>query len=227
MRPLLRRLIRPVAALLLLVMLVLCGLTLPLRWVMPPTSAYMLVDRHSNQRVVHHTPVADENISLHLKLAVIAAEDQAFPHHHGFDIKQIRDAVESHRGGNPLRGASTISQQLARNLYLWSGGGWFRKGLEAMITVPLELFVPKRRLLEIYLNTVEFGPGIYGAEAAARHYFKKPAAELDRAEAALLAAVLPAPKMLNAKQPDEYLRQRQRWILGQMDNLGFGWVPAD
>jgi len=227
LKRLLRRFFRLVVALLLLVILVLCGLTLPLRWIMPATSAYMVADRHSNQRAVHHLPVAGENISAHLKLAVIAAEDQSFPHHHGFDIKQIRDAVESHRGGKPLRGASTISQQLARNLYLWPGGGWFRKGLEAMITVPLELFVPKRRLLEIYLNTVEFGPGIYGAEAAARHYFKKPAAELSRAEAALLAAVLPSPKTLNAGQPDEYLRQRQHWILGQMDNLGFGWVPAD
>jgi len=227
LKRLLRRLTRAAAAVFLAVILILCGLTLPLRWIMPATSAYMVADRHSNQRAVHHVPVPGREISAHLKLAVIAAEDQAFPDHYGFDVRQIRRAVKSHQSGRPLRGASTISQQLARNLYLWSGGGWFRKGLEAMITVPLELFVPKRRLLEIYLNTVEFGPGIYGAEAAARHYFKKPAAELNRAEAALLAAALPAPKTLNAGQPDEYLRQRQHWILGQMDNLGFGWVPAD
>src|SRR5699024_1634369 len=171
------------------------------------------------------TWVASEHISDHLKLAVIAAEDQKFPHHHGFDLTQIKEAVDHHLDGGRLRGASTISQQLARNLYLWSGGGWVRKGLEAAITVPLELFVPKHRLLEIYLNIVEFDTGVYGAEAAARHYFGKSAAGLSRAEAARLAAVLPAPKRFDADRPDDFLLARQRWILHQMDNLGSGWVP--
>lgn len=209
----------------LLGLVLLIGLTLPLRWIDPATSAYMTLDAWRNDRAVSQdwTPYAE--ISDHLKLAVIAAEDQKFPRHHGFDLEQIREAVDTHLDGGRLRGASTISQQLARNLYLWSGGGWVRKGLEAAITVPLELFVPKHRLLEIYLNIVEFDRGVYGAEAAARHYFGKSAADLDPAEAAMLAAVLPAPKRFDADRPDRFLRERQRWILEQMDNLGPGWVP--
>ncbi|HSH27458.1 MAG TPA: monofunctional biosynthetic peptidoglycan transglycosylase, partial [Wenzhouxiangella sp.] len=175
-------------------LVVLVGLTLPLRWIDPATSAYMALDAWRNGRAVSRIWLPYEQISNHLKLAVIAAEDQKFPHHHGFDIEQIKEAVDSHFDGGRLRGASTISQQLARNLYLWSGGGWVRKGLEAVITVPLELFVPKHRLLEIYLNIAEFDTGVYGAEAAARHYFGKSAALLGRTEAAMLAAVLPAPK---------------------------------
>lgn len=209
----------------LLGLIALVGLTLPLRWIDPPGSAYMALDAWRNDRAVSQEWVPYARISDHLKLAVIAAEDQKFPEHFGFDIEQIRQAVDSHLDGGRLRGASTISQQLARNLYLWSGGGWVRKGLEAAITVPLELFVPKYRLLEIYLNIVEFDLGVYGAEAAARHYFGKPAAELGRAEAAMLAAVLPAPKRLDADRPDGVLLERQRWILEQMDNLGSGRVP--
>lgn len=200
-------------------------ITLPLRWVDPPGSAFMLLEGWRGEVEVRHIPVAFEAISPHLALAVIAAEDQNFPHHHGFDLGQIRQAVETHRQGGRLRGASTISQQLARNLYLWPDRSWIRKGLEFWFTAPLELFLPKQRLLEIYLNVAEFGEGVFGAEAAARHYFGKPARDLTRAEAALLATVLPAPKRLNAAQPDADMRRRQAWILAQMINLGPAWVP--
>lgn len=211
--------------LVLLGLMLLVGLTLPLRWIDPSTSAYMALDGWHNDRTVRQEWVPQHRISDHLKLAVIAAEDQKFPHHFGFDLEQIRQAVDTHRDGGSLRGASTITQQLGRNLYLWPGRNWLRKGLEAAIAVPLELFVPKHRLLEIYLNIAEFDEGIYGAEAAARHYFGKSAAALTRSEAALLAAVLPAPGRLQAHQPGEYLHARQRWILEQMDNLGPAWIP--
>ena len=220
-----RALLKWLLRLALLGLIVLVGLTLPLRWIDPATSAYMALDAWRNDRAVSQTWVPYERISDHLKLAVIAAEDQKFPRHHGFDLEQIKEAVDSHLDGGRLRGASTISQQLARNLYLWSGGGWLRKGLEATITVPLELLVPKHRILELYLNIAEFDTGVYGAEAAARHYFGKSAAELGRAEAAMLAAVLPAPKRFDANRPDQFLRERQRWILEQMDNLGPAWLP--
>lgn len=209
----------------LLGLLLLVGLTLPLRWIDPTTSAYMTLDEWQNDRIVRQEWVPYGHISDHLKLAVIAAEDQKFPHHFGFDLEQIRQAIDTHIDGGRLRGASTITQQLARNLYLWPGQNWLRKGLEAALAVPLELFVPKHRLLEIYLNIAEFDDGIYGAEAAARHYFGKPASLLTRDEAALLAASLPAPKRLEADRPNAFLLERQRWILVQMDNLGRGWVP--
>lgn len=201
--------------------------TLPLRWVDPPGSAFMLIDRATSTHEIRQQWVPSDRISPELALAVIAAEDQNFPNHHGFDLREIRAAVETHRRGGRLRGASTISQQLARNLYLWPHRSWVRKGLEFWFTLPLELFLPKQRILEIYLNVAEFGVGIYGAEAAAQHHFGKSAQGLTRAEAALLASVLPAPKHLDASRPGEYLIERQRWIIGQMNNLGLGWLPSD
>lgn len=200
--------------------------TLPLRWIDPPGSAFMLGDRLFNDRDVTWQWVPSERISPHLALAVVASEDQNFPNHHGFDFDEIRSAIETHRDGGRLRGASTISQQLARNLYLWPGRNWIRKGLEFGLTIPLEIFLPKSRMLEIYLNVAEFDTGVYGAEAASQHYFGKSASGLTRAEAALLAAVLPAPKRLDAANPSTDLVERQRWILGQMTNLGPGWIPG-
>lgn len=209
----------------LLGLLLLIGLILPLRWIDPATSAYMTLDTWQNDRSVRQEWVPYRGISDHLKLAVIAAEDQKFPHHFGFDIDQIRQAVDTRLDGGRMRGASTITQQLARNLYLWPGRDWVRKGLEATLTVPLELFLPKHRLLEIYLNIAEFDDGIYGAGAASLHYFGKPASALTRGEAALLAALLPAPKHYEADHPSNFLLERQRWILKQMDNLGSQWLP--
>lgn len=200
-------------------------LVIPLRWVDPPTSAFMLRERLLHQRSIDHRPVPPESISPHLALAVIAAEDQSFPNHRGFDTREIRRALEDYRRGDGLRGASTITQQLAKNLYLWPRQSWVRKGLESWFTVWLELFLPKRRIMHIYLNIIELDDGVFGAEAGALHYFNIRAAELTPAQAALLAAALPAPKRLNPAVPDAYLEQRKQWILKQMRNLGPDWVP--
>jgi len=155
-----------------------------------------------------------------LLLSAAAAEDQQFPFHAGFDFKSIRQAVRAHEQGHKLRGASTISQQVAKNLFLWSGRSFARKGLEAMFTVLIEALWPKERILEVYLNIAEFGPGIYGVEAAARHFFHKSAARLTRQESALLAVVLPNPRRLRVDAPSHYVLEQRDWTLKQMANLG-------
>ncbi len=195
--------------------------TLALRWVAPPTSAFMIQHHLGKGRALiarHWVPW--EQISPDAALAVVAAEDQKFPAHRGFDVKSIRKAVEEHVDGEPLRGASTISQQVAKNLFLWPAQSFARKGIEAYFTLLIELMWPKQRILEVYLNIAEFGPGIYGVGAASELYFGKSPAELWPADAALLAAVLPNPKRLSAARPSEYVRARQAWILGQMRLLG-------
>jgi monofunctional glycosyltransferase len=194
-------------------------LVLALRWIDPPTSAFMLAHRlGDNTEPLQQRWVALEHIAPALQLAVIAAEDQRFPEHHGFDVEAIRAALEEDGTGG--RGASTISQQVAKNLFLWKGRSLLRKGLEAGFTGAIELAWPKRRVLEVYLNIAEFGPGIYGAEAAAQQHFGKPAARLQTAEAARLAAVLPNPRRFDASDPSPYVHQRARWIERQMRQLG-------
>ncbi len=153
-------------------------------------------------------------------MAVIAAEDQQFPFHAGFDFKSIREAVRHNADSRRVRGASTISQQVAKNLFLWSGRSYLRKGLEAGLTVLIEWLWPKERILEMYLNLAQFGRGTYGVEAAAQRYFHKRARQLRRTEAALLAAVLPNPVRMRVEAPSAYVRSRQAWILGQMAGLG-------
>jgi monofunctional biosynthetic peptidoglycan transglycosylase len=158
-------------------------------------------------------------------LAVMAAEDQKFPDHHGFDVTAIQGAVMDRLEGQPLRGASTITQQVAKNLFLWSGRSLLRKGIEAWFTVMVELNWPKRRILEVYLNIAEFGPGVYGVPAASRIYFAKRPSQLTDAEAALLAAVLPNPKQLRVDAPTDYVRERQRWIIEHSERLRqYGWL---
>ncbi|WP_370555408.1 monofunctional biosynthetic peptidoglycan transglycosylase [Edwardsiella tarda] len=160
-------------------------------------------------------------ISPEMALAVIAAEDQKFPQHWGFDLGAIERVLDrADEGRRPLRGASTLSQQTVKNLLLWDGRSWLRKGLEAGLTLGEELLWSKRRILTVYLNIVEFGPGIFGVEAAAQHYFHKPASRLTASEAALLAAVLPNPHRFHIQAPSGYVWQRQRWILRQMRQLG-------
>lgn len=166
----------------------------------------------------HWTPY--EAISPYAALAVIAGEDQRFPDHHGFDFVEIRDALEDREEGKPLRGASTISQQVAKNLFLWTGRGFVRKGLEAWFTALLELLWPKERILEVYLNIAEFGDHIFGVEAASRRFFNRPAALLTAGEAARLAAVLPNPIRYRVDNPSAYVLARQRWIERQMRQLG-------
>lgn len=196
-----------------------------LRWLPVPATAFMLGERLAaraegqplDQRQFW---VPWERISPHAAVAVIAAEDQKFLAHRGFDFAAIEQAVTDAQRGRRLRGASTITQQVAKNLFLWSGQSWLRKGLEAWFTVWIEFIWPKRRILEVYLNVAQFGRGTWGVEAASRRYFGKPAAQLTRHEAALLAAVLPSPTRYRVVNPGPYVRQRQQWILGQMSGLG-------
>ena len=198
-----------------------------LRFVDPWTSAFMVdarvtswFDRDPRPLKLQYRWRDYDAISRQLALAVVAAEDQRFPDHHGFDFRQIRKAMDDAGRGRRSRGASTISQQVARNLFLWSGRSWVRKGLEAWFTVLIEALWPKQRVLEVYLNIAEFGRGIYGAEAAAQAFFRKPAARLTRAEAARLAAVLPNPKQRRADAPSRYVLRRQQEIEIQMAALG-------
>lgn len=162
-----------------------------------------------------------EEISPVMALAVMAAEDQKFPDHAGFDVIAIRAALaHNEREGTRMRGGSTLSQQMVKNLFLWDGRSWVRKGLEAGLTVGVELVWTKRRILTVYLNIVEFGTGIFGVQAAATHFFNKPASRLTASEAALLAAVLPNPIRYRVDAPSRYVRQRQQWILRQMSQMG-------
>jgi monofunctional biosynthetic peptidoglycan transglycosylase len=190
-----------------------------LRWVDPPASAVMLLERFDHDYEVRHAWVDWNRIASPMKVAVIAAEDQTFPDHHGFDFKSIDEALAERERGR-VRGASTISQQVAKNLFLWNGRSWIRKGFEAYFTVLIELLWPKDRILEVYLNIAEFGRGIYGVGAASETFFRKPAARLTSHDAALLAAVLPSPKRFRANAPSRYVRSRQQWIMGQMRGLG-------
>ena len=198
---------------------------LALRWI-PPLTTGVMTQRRVESWFDHDTYSSDyrwvswKRISPNAALAVIASEDQNFPKHHGFDFKSMQKAIDAHDRGRRLRGASTLSQQVAKNVFLWSGRSLVRKGLEAYFTVLIELVWSKRRVLEVYLNIVELGDGIYGVEAASQRYFKKPADSLTAEEAALLAAVLPNPIRLKAGKPSAYVRERCEWIVQQMGQLG-------
>jgi monofunctional glycosyltransferase len=193
------------------------AIILAYRFLPVPITPLMLI-RAQSEHTIEHSWVADEAISRHLKRAVIAAEDARFCQHRGFDWDAIQEAWDEYQSGERevLRGASTITQQTAKNLLLWPGGGWARKALEAYPTALIELLWPKRRILETYLNIIEWGPGIYGAEAAARAHFGRPAAKLSEREAALLAAVLPNPRRWLAAKPTDYLQRRAARIQARM-----------
>ncbi len=201
-------------------------LVLSLRWINPPFSAFMAETRimawlqHDSSYASTHVWVDLNRISPNLGLAVIASEDQKFPAHWGFDVAAIEKAYQLNQHSHKVRGASTISQQVAKNLFLWSGRSYLRKGLEAYFTVLIEACWPKRRILEVYLNIAEFGFGTYGAEAAARRFFHEPAVRLTRSDAALLAAVLPNPERYSAAAPSAYVQRRREQILAQMQALG-------
>jgi len=202
------------------------GVVVALRWIDPPITSFMVLSRVA--ALMSDRPGYDFDyqwrdwgqISPNAALAVVAAEDQQFPLHHGFDFKQIDKALQDRERGRRARGASTISQQVAKNLFLWPGQSWFRKGLEAGITVLIELAWNKQRILEVYLNVAEFGRGSFGVQAASRRFLHKDAARLTRADAALLAAVLPAPNRFRVDAPSNYVRRRQAWIQRQMASLG-------
>lgn len=200
-------------------------LVLGLRFVNPPTWSWQwhraLFSPAGYPATIRHQWVPLAQIAKPMQLAVIAAEDQHFPVHHGFDLHAIKAAFAHNEAGGQIRGASTISQQTAKNLFLWPGRSYLRKGAEAWLTLLMELMLGKERILELYLNIVEFGPGIYGVEAAGRRFYGKPARQLGWIEAARLAAVLPNPYAYRAHPPSPYVAQRSRWITRQMGQLGF------
>jgi monofunctional biosynthetic peptidoglycan transglycosylase len=174
----------------------------------PPPVTFLMVQRMFEGRGLDRRWVPAERISPHLKRAIIAAEDARFCEHHGFDFEAIEKAMAANAAGKKLRGGSTISQQTAKNVFLWPGRDWVRKGLEAWFTVLIEVGWGKERILEVYLNSIEWGPGIYGAEAAAQRNFKVPASKLTQAQAARLAAIVPKPLSWKAAKPGPYMKRR-------------------
>lgn len=226
-----RRIGRLAARALLAALALSAGPVLCVRAVDPPASAVMLQRRlaslGSGAPAVDHVWVSLAEISPALQLAVVAAEDQKFPRHRGFDLEAIGDALDDAEAGGRLRGASTISQQVAKNLFLWPGRSFLRKSLEAWLTVWLEALWPKRRILEVYLNVAELGgPGVFGAEAASRRCFGRPAAALGARDAALLAATLPSPRTLRCDAPTSSLRARAARIEAAAARLGPGWLDG-
>ena len=221
----LSRLLRWLLYLLLAGVVLSVALVLALRFVDPPMTSFMAQARMAalfsgKSLEMRHEWRDMDHISVHAAVAVVAAEDQLFPLHAGFDLKSIRRALQTNETSARTRGASTITQQVSKNLFLWSGRSWVRKGLEAWFTVLLESLWSKHRILEVYLNVAEFGHGIYGVEAAARTWFGKSAAQLTAADAALLAAVLPSPRRYRVDQPGPYVQKRRAEILRQMHALG-------
>jgi monofunctional biosynthetic peptidoglycan transglycosylase len=197
-----------------------------LKWLNPITSSIMIqrkieaVVTFKDREMIAYQWFSYDDISKEMALAVVAAEDQNFPNHFGFDFNQIEKAIEQHELGRRLRGASTITQQVAKNLFLWEGRSFVRKGFEAYFTVLIELLWSKERILEVYLNIVELGDMIFGVGAASQIYFKKLPSRLTRSQAALLTATIPNPIRFSAKRPSGYVLRRQNWILGQMSSLG-------
>lgn len=220
-RTLFRWLIRIVVSIVLFSIL----LVLALRWLNPPATALMLERKieawQAGQALeLKRTWQPYALLSDDLKMAVIASEDQNFADHLGFDVDSIRKAFAHNEQGGSLRGASTISQQVAKNLFLWSDRSWPRKALEVWFTLWIELLWPKERILEIYLNSVEWGPGIFGADAGANHYYNKGARYISAQQAALMAAVLPNPRVWSPAKPTLYLNTRATWIRQQIRQLG-------
>ena len=194
-----------------------------LRFINPPVWAWR-IERHffppAPITQVRHQWVSIDSISSAMQLSVIAAEDQHFPEHYGFDMDAIKAAINYNERGRKIRGASTLSQQTAKNLFMWSSRSFVRKGFEAWFTALMELGWPKARILEVYLNIVEFGPGIYGVEAAAKHYFGVSASQLTTYQASLLAAALPNPWRYKVNPASPYVSERAAWIRKQMRQLG-------
>lgn len=190
------------------------------RFVAPPTTAFMLQSPY---------PVTQDWISIdklpsYMPLAVVASEDQRFPNHYGVDFAAIRKAISQYDDGDGLRGASTITQQTAKNLFLWSGRSFVRKGLEAGLALSLETLWGKKRILEVYVNIAEFGQGIYGVEAASQHYFGRSASKITINQAARLAIMLPSPRTRSPNDLTFYLRQRVDWVERQMQQLGSDYL---
>ena len=197
---------------------------LPLRWLNPPLTSYQFIDALHNSadplKVISGRWLNSKEIPAAMKLAVIAAEDQRFPEHFGLDLHALWQAYKHNRQGKHLHGGSTITQQLAKNLYLWPARSYIRKALEAWFSIWMEILWSKPRILEIYLNVVEFGPQVFGIDSAAKNYFHQSGRHLNKRQCALLAAVLPFPKQVNLRHPSPYILQQQHWVFRQMIQLG-------
>lgn len=190
-----------------------------LKWVNPPITITQFTNWMEGNGLKRDY-ISYKEMSPNIKLAVMASEDQLFPDHNGFDVESIKKALsEKSKKRKRVRGASTISQQVAKNIFLWQGRSWVRKGLEVYFTFMIELIWGKERILEVYLNVAEMGKGIFGVEAASRNYFKKPAKKLTRAEAAMIAACLPNPKKFRVQPPSNYISRRYPQIMVQMNNI--------
>lgn len=194
------------------------------KYINPPLTPLMAIGYFGEAKKIKKKWKDYYQISKYMKLAVIASEDQKFPLHDGFDIESIKDAIDEKLSGERTRGASTISQQTAKNVFLWPSRTWLRKGAEAYFTFLIEKLWGKKRILEVYLNVIETGKGIYGVDEAGDIYFGKPAGQLGKEESALIAAILPSPLEMSAVRPSKYVRERQAWIMEQMDNLGTGYL---
>lgn len=221
----LKKVLLKIAKWLLILMLVSLLPVIALRWIPSPGSALM-VERWIEHRgddtpyEIRRDWVPYHSIPDSMKMAVIAGEDQRFAEHYGFDVAAIKAAVEHNRQGGSVRGASTISQQVAKNQFLWSGRSWVRKGLEVWFTVWIEVFWPKQRILEVYLNIAEWDRGVFGVDAATREHFGVGASYLSDRQASLLAAVLPNPREWSAASPPAHVERRARWIQNQTRQLG-------
>ncbi|PYE83360.1 monofunctional biosynthetic peptidoglycan transglycosylase [Winogradskyella epiphytica] len=199
------------------------GFVVLFKYVPVPITPLMVIryfETTENTKLWKHDWVSIDNISKNMQLAVICSEDQKFLEHNGFDIEAIEKAYDYNKKGKRIKGGSTISQQTAKNLFLWPNRSWLRKGLEAYFTFLIEAIWTKERILEVYLNSIEMGEGIYGAEAAAQHWFKKSAAGLDTHEAAAIAAILPNPRNYRANPASNYIQNRKEWIVRQMQFYG-------
>lgn len=199
------------------------------KWINPPVTPLMViryVQMEPDHRKLQYEWQSIDSMSQAVPLAAVASEDQRFPDHAGFDFEAIQKAIENNLSDNrtTMRGGSTISQQTAKNVFLWPGRSWVRKGLEVWFTSWIELIWGKKRILEVYLNVIEVGPGIYGVEAGGQAHFKTGADQLNRSQASLLAVVLPNPRQYNASAPTAYLQKRQQWVLRQMNNLGRNYL---
>lgn len=190
------------------------------RFIPIPVTPLMLLRSIQDDAPIHYTWLPLKDISPHLPLAVVASEDNLFTEHNGFDFKAIKQAREDAKKGKRLRGASTISQQTAKNVFLWNGRSWIRKGLEAYFTVLIEWIWGKERIMEVYLNCIEMGNGIYGAAAVAKHHFDTHPQNLTRAQCALIAATLPNPRRYSSMHPSKYMLKRRKDIMRLMRLIG-------
>ncbi|MDG3582810.1 monofunctional biosynthetic peptidoglycan transglycosylase [Galbibacter pacificus] len=225
-----KKLLRFIFKLLVWFVIISLGLVLLYKWVPVPVTPLMVIrsiqQKQSDKAIVwKHEWIALDKISKNLQLAVICSEDQKFVYHNGFDVQAIEKVINKASDGGKLRGASTISQQTAKNVFLWPGRSWIRKGFEVYFTFLIEQLWGKEHILEVYLNSIEMGNGIYGAEAASQYWFHKKAGGLSKYEAAAIAAILPNPLKMKAAPASNYIQQRKEWIVTQMGYYGAFSLP--